>query len=64
MDVVSTFMGDTRGSDVLSSAGGVLEMSVVRGVICTWFCHTTVTAPLRVGRVFRSQELLFILSIE
>ena len=29
---VSVCMGGTRGSDVLSSAGDVLEMSVVRGV--------------------------------
>ena len=30
--VVSACMGGTRGSSVLSSAGDVLEMSVVRGV--------------------------------
>ena len=30
--VVSAYMGDTRGSGVLASAGDVLEMSVVRGV--------------------------------
>ena len=30
--VVSTYMGGTRGSGVLSSAGDVLEMSVLRGV--------------------------------
>ena len=29
---VSAYMGGTRGSGVLSSAGDVLEMSVVRGV--------------------------------
>ena len=29
---VSAYMGATRGSGVLSSAGDVLEMSVVRGV--------------------------------
>ena len=29
---VSVFLGGTRGSDVLSSAGDVLEMSVVRAV--------------------------------
>ena len=29
---VSVYMGGTRGSCVLSSAGDVLEMSVVRGV--------------------------------
>ena len=29
---VSVYMGGTRGSGVLSSAGDVLEMSVVRGV--------------------------------
>ena len=29
---VSAYMGGTRGSDVLSSAGDVLEMSVVKGV--------------------------------
>ena len=29
---VSTYMGSARGSAVLSSAGDVLEMSVVRGV--------------------------------
>ena len=29
---VSAYMGGTRGSGVLSSAGEVLEMSVVRGV--------------------------------
>ena len=32
MVVVCTYMGGTRGSGVLSSAGDVLEMSVVRGV--------------------------------
>ena len=30
--VVSAYMGGTHGSGVLSSAGNVLEMSVVRGV--------------------------------
>ena len=30
--VVSVYMGGTRGSGVLASAGDVLEMSVVRGV--------------------------------
>ena len=30
--VVSAYMGGTRGSGVLASAGDVLEMSVVRGV--------------------------------
>ena len=30
--VVSAYMGGTRGSGVLASAGNVLEMSVVRGV--------------------------------
>ena len=30
--MVSAYMGGTRGSDVLSSAGDVLEMSMVRGV--------------------------------
>ena len=29
---MTAYMGDTRGSSVLSSAGGVIEMSVVRGV--------------------------------
>ena len=29
---VSAYMGGTRGSGVLASAGDVLEMSVVRGV--------------------------------
>ena len=29
---VSAYMGGTRGPGVLSCAGGVLEMSVVRGV--------------------------------
>ena len=29
---VSVYMGGTRGSGVLSSAGDVLEMNVVRGV--------------------------------
>ena len=29
---VSAYMGGTRGSGVLSSAGDVLEISVVRGV--------------------------------
>ena len=29
---VSAYMGDTRGSGVLSRAGDILEMSVVRGV--------------------------------
>ena len=29
---VIAYMGGTRGSDVLSSAGDVLKMSVVRGV--------------------------------
>ena len=32
MVAVSAYMGDTYGSCVLSSAGHVLEMSVVRGV--------------------------------
>ena len=32
MVAVSAYMGGTRGSDVLPSAGDVLEMSVVRGV--------------------------------
>ena len=32
---LSVYMGGTRGSGVLSSAGDVLEMSVVRGV-CVW----------------------------
>ena len=31
---VSAYMGGTRGSGVLSCAGDVLEMSVVRGVVC------------------------------
>ena len=30
---VSAYMGGTRGSGVLSSAGDVLEMSMVRGVV-------------------------------
>ena len=30
--VVSAYMGGTRGSDVLASAGNVLEMGLVRGV--------------------------------
>ena len=30
--MVSAYMGGTRGSGVLASAGDVLEMSVVRGV--------------------------------
>ena len=30
--VVSAYMGGTRGSGVLASAGNVLEMSMVRGV--------------------------------
>ena len=30
--MVSAYMGGTRGSGVLSSAGDVLEMSVVKGV--------------------------------
>ena len=39
---VSAYMGGTRGSGVLSSAGDVLEMSVVRGVggvcdMCMYF---------------------------
>ena len=33
MGAVSMYMGGTRGSGVLSSAGKVLEMSVVRGVL-------------------------------
>ena len=32
MFAVSAYMGGTRGSGVLSSAGDMLEMSVVRGV--------------------------------
>ena len=32
MVAVSAYMGDTRGSGVLSSAGDVFEMNVVRGV--------------------------------
>ena len=32
MVAISACMGGTRGSGVLSSAGDVLEMSVVRGV--------------------------------
>ena len=32
MVVVSAYMGGTRGSGVLSSAGDVLEMSLVIGV--------------------------------
>ena len=32
MVAVSEYMGGTRGAGVLSSAGDVLEMSVVRGV--------------------------------
>ena len=41
---VSVYMGGTRGSGVLASAGDVLEMSVVRGIggvcdmcVCVWF---------------------------
>ena len=36
---VSAYMGGTRGSGVLASAGDVLEMSVVRGVggVCDMF---------------------------
>ena len=33
---VSAYMGGTRGSGVLASAGDVLEMSVVRGAVCVW----------------------------
>ena len=32
MVAVSAYMGGTRGSGVLASAGDVLEISVVRGV--------------------------------
>ena len=32
MVAVSAYMGGTRGSDVLSSAGDVIEISVGRGV--------------------------------
>ena len=32
VDVVSAYMGGTRGSGVSASAGDVLEMSVVRSV--------------------------------
>ena len=32
MVAVSEYMGGTRGSGVLSSAGDMLEMNVVRGV--------------------------------
>ena len=32
MVAVSAYMGDTRGSGVLTSAGDVLETSVVRGI--------------------------------
>ena len=32
MGAVNAYMGGTRGSGVLSSAGDVLEMSVVRGL--------------------------------
>ena len=31
---VSAYMGGTRGSGVLSSAGDVLELRVVRGGVC------------------------------
>ena len=48
--VVSAYMGDTRGSGVLSSAGDVLEMSVGRGVggVCD-IClgYTWIPAHLR-----------------
>ena len=35
---MSAYMGGTRGSGVLSTAGDVHEMSVVRGVggVCVW----------------------------
>ena len=38
MVAVSAYMGGTHGSGVLSSAGDVLEISVVRGVggVCVW----------------------------
>ena len=35
---MSAYMGDTRGSCVLVSAGDVLEMSVVRGVCGVVLC--------------------------
>ena len=37
--MVSAYMGGTRGSGVLASAGDVLEMNVVRGVggVCEVF---------------------------
>ena len=31
---VSAYMGGTRGSGVMASAGDVLEMSVMRGAVC------------------------------
>ena len=48
--VVSASMGDTRGSDVLSSAGDVLEMSVVRGVCGVCNKHVYVFGSGRGGR--------------
>ena len=36
MVAVSAYMGGTQGSCVLSSAGDVLEMGVVRGVGVEW----------------------------
>ena len=33
---VSAYMGGTRSSGVLTSAGDVLEMSVVVGGVCVW----------------------------
>ena len=46
---VSAYMGGTRGSGVLSSAGDVLEMSVVRDVggVCG---HVFVFGSVRDGR--------------
>ena len=47
--MVSAYMGGTRGSCVLSSAGNVLEMSVVRsvGVVCN-MCMCLARAGLEV----------------
>ena len=41
MVAVSAYMGGTCGSGVLSSAGDVLKMSVVRGVggVCDMYMH-------------------------
>ena len=44
---VSAYMGGTRSSGVLSSAGDGLEMSVVRGVLFVWWvCSIWATGTL------------------